>query len=177
MKSVKLQLLVTFLAVAATVAIFALKGPPPTMMTREAVIRNDVVQVRRNLAWVADANAPDEYGVTPLYWAVYYSCRNIVACLLAGGLDPDARGGVSRTPLHCASVYGNEEEAMMLIAHGADIHARDWAGRTPLHLAARGGKKRMAELLIAGGADINARDDSGRTPLKAAQNSDVSGCA
>jgi len=55
MKSVRLQLLVTFVAAGVAGGTFAGKGPPPTESLFWASAEGNVEQVRRHLSWCSDA--------------------------------------------------------------------------------------------------------------------------
>ena len=95
-------------------------------------------------------------GSTPLYWAAYNDCLNLVEALISAGADIDAMEGDGWTPLHLASFFGRRETAEALLERGADVNARSRSesfGRrnTPLHAAAANRQTKTAELLMERG--------------------------
>ncbi len=92
-------------------------------------------------------NAKDEeYGRTPLLWAV------------AG--DPKAS----------FKSTGNEKLLVeLLLANKADVNATEPSGFTALHWAAMKNLADVVDLLITGKADVNARTNTGATPLRYAR--------
>jgi len=112
-------------------------------------------------------------------WAMDFRMDNeVVALLLAKGLDPRRRDPDKRTLLHFVAMSGDCESARLLLSHGADVDAKDDRGRTPLNCAAFSDEAGMATLLISEGARVDARDDKGRTPLhRAAERFSKGACA
>ena len=109
---------------------------------------------------------------TPLHEAVMErGDAAVVAALIAGGADVNARGdldftyGPGATPLYWA-VYGNPDPAVLelLVRAGADVNARARSGWTPLHLAALRNPV-LFPILLDLGADPDALDRYGKTPM------------
>jgi ankyrin repeat protein len=110
-------------------------------------------------------NAQNQYGWTPLEWAIIKKSKDEVESIIAQGADINAKNKDGDTPLHWAVSGDNKEIAELLIAKGADINAKNKYGDTPLSRAVSSNNKDVAELLTAKGADINAKDDYDNTPL------------
>ena len=185
------QLLIT---IAALVLVGCGESQPttkaPDISIHDAAYDGNIEAVKQHLAAGADVNAKDEYGGTPLDFAIaenktetanlirkhggkYGSIQTAagdgdteaVKEFLATGVDVNAKDPGGFTPLHFAAMNGNKENAELLIAKGADVKAKNIAGSSPLHSSAYWGYKEIAELLIAEGADVNAKDYDGDTAL------------
>lgn len=130
-------------------------------------------------------NAPDQYGETPLHYAVSpnlitYTASIAVARFLCTDLHASGklRGRGGETPLHrlchgrlkhASSSIDTRLAALLLdLDEGlaAEVDAVDDAGNTPLHLAARGLEHvPAARFLLGRGADVRTRNERGRTPV------------
>lgn len=135
-------------------------------------------------------NAIDQYGETPLHYAVSPNlitgrATTAVASFLCNSLHASGRlrGRGGETPLH-RLCHGRPNpldtsssiDTRLLVAlltdldeHrdlAADVNAVDDAGNTPLHLAVRClANKPAAKFLLGRGADVRMRNKKGRTPL------------
>lgn len=100
----------------------------------------------------ARVNEPDQFGRTPLHYAVRWP--DMVIFLINAGANVNASDFFARTPLHLAIPH--IESVVLLIDYGADVNARDFMDRTPLETSLRYGTTRrnlqVMELLIAAGA-------------------------
>jgi ankyrin repeat protein len=168
MKSVKLQLLVTLVAVGTVVGVLAVRGLPPTELWWLAVLGRDDRQVQRWLKWGFSINEKSRArlwtrvggekiyggkGGTPLHWGTcVWGDRGTVKLLLRHGADVGARDDDGRTPLHWATVTGSREIVALFISHGADVNAQDNEGKTPLQIAVEKGYKEVAAVLRRRGA-------------------------
>lgn len=111
----------------------------------------------RNLALVAAVHAEDE---------------SLVARLLAGGADPNARSYLQNTVVHAAAANHDTRVLRALLGAGGDPKARGYSKQTPLFDACDHGGAEAVRVLLAAGADPNARDQNGRTPLMVAADPD-----
>jgi ankyrin repeat protein len=141
-----------------------------------------VEALRAILSAGADVNAQNEFGATPLMWAVAEPEK--VRLLVAAKADVNAKSKMGRSALYLAAAndgssatvrylleHGAKVEGEALVAavrandlasvkalveKGAPIDGRDNLGRTPLMLAAGNGNLKAIEFLLAKGADVNA---------------------
>ena len=123
--------------------------------------------VSRCLAAVADPDARDKFGWTPLHFAATYSETPAVVTLLVNvGADPNARSLIESTPLHLAAALSVTPAVVTaLLNAGANPDARDEYGRTPLHVAAAYSKTpAVVTALLNAGADPGARTAAGKLP-------------
>ena len=114
---------------------------------------------------MADVDAKNNDGNTPLHDAALRGNASVASILIAAGADVNAKNNFGETPLHHAALRGNASVASILIAAGADVNAKDNLGDTPLHYAAQRGNASVASILIAAGADVNVKANNGDTPL------------
>ena len=120
---------------------------------------------RSLLKRVANINARDEDGCTPLHYASSDRSLAVARLLLERGANIDARANDGSTPLHRASSRGYLEVVRLLLDHGANINAQVEDGRTPLHKASSSRHLEVVRLLLERGANIHARAKDGSTPL------------
>lgn len=119
---------------------------------------------------VADKDARDEKGGTPLFDAAYYGRLPIVKTLVAARADVNMADKEGSTALHHASENGHEEVVDALLDAGAEKNARDGTGQTPLSLSAMSGHLPVVKNLLIAQADVKQTDDGGRTALHCAAN-------
>ncbi len=130
-----------------------------------AACKGDLNRVR---AWIdqgTDVNMKDEFGCTPLHWAVAADSPELVDLLIQRGADLNAKDASGFTPMMSAR---NVPMLERLISKGADLRLKCGTledGRTVLHLASRDGRKDMAEFLVHKGIDVSIRANHGATPL------------
>lgn len=97
------------------------------------------------------ANVRDQSANTmanqPLHAATAGRNKEVVALLLAGGADVNARQHGNYTALHAAAASGDEEIVRMLLAHEADATALSEKGQKPIDMAREKGHTRVVELL------------------------------
>ena len=117
---------------------------------------------------LADVEAKDEVGWTPLHSAALNNAIETAKLLIDAGADVKAKDDYGQTPLHHASRWNSIETAKLLLERGADVGAKNIWGQTPLHLATRMNAIETAKLLLDAGADVDAKTDSGWTPLDTA---------
>uniref|UniRef100_A0ABD2VZL5 Uncharacterized protein n=1 Tax=Trichogramma kaykai TaxID=54128 RepID=A0ABD2VZL5_9HYME len=122
-------------------------------------------------------NARDEFGRTPLHYAVADGCKKqIVREMLRRGADPNIANKEGSTPLHiiCSRAHSDGVAKMFFevckeFNQLVQVNARDHLGNnTPLHQALRIAcldDQKMPELLLRRGADPNLANDEGSTPL------------
>jgi len=160
----------------------------------QAVIGGDIAKVKEMLKADASlAQARDERGLSAILKAVYYRQKEIVATLLAAGIElnifeASATGQTKRVrelfkqdaslvnafssdgfmPLGLAVFFGHGQTVEALLEGGAEVNtaSREAMKVTPLHSAAAAGEVAIARLLIAHGANVNVgQAESGFTPL------------
>jgi ankyrin repeat protein len=127
----------------------------------------------------ADVNAKDEWGDTPLDYAIDNDDSDIMNILIAKGADVNAKDDRGQTALHRmldvrrhsdTSGYRLSKDTIeLLLNKGADVNSKDKDGRTPLHLAAESVDADIVKVLLDKGARVNQKDDeSGFTALHCA---------
>jgi len=127
-----------------------------------------------------DINESDDWGTTPLAFAVFKGRESLVNLLLAHpDIDVNDYHEYSQdgcgTALEIAINHGHKSIVKRLLAHpdidvnktSDDIEANPYtAGSAALHLAAGKGDKPIVELLLSReDIDVNKSDVLGRTPL------------
>ena len=149
--------------------ILAVTTPAFGTALHEAVMKNDIAEVKRLLEAGADVSAKTKHGgYTPLHYAAENGDTASIMALLAAGADLEAKfaNGNGYTPLHLAALQGHVASVKVLLQAGADVAAKsDFDGRTPLHFAAGGGSTASVKALLEAGADPNVPDKDGDTPL------------
>jgi len=136
----------------------------------------DLDMVKILLSHHADPNARDNFGKTPLLYAISQSAeQNIIKELISSGAKPhivDVRG---QSALHYSMHYLTPKSltnlGMLLSVYDrnhSDLSPRDEQGKTPLHFVC----ERVSQesilhlvLLVFAGVDVNAQDNDGRTAL------------
>lgn len=94
-------------------------------------------------------NTLDEYGYSPLRFAVENSNLQIVKYLVESGADLDIKYEKGFTPLHFAAVFGDLELARYLIdEEGVSFNVLDKYGRSPLHIASENGRIELVKYLV-----------------------------
>lgn len=135
-----------------------------------AIEVGDLNAVKLSVSAGADINKKDEYGYTPLYYAIRKGECDIVQKLLEAGAEVNAVCGKEKEiyPLGLAVHVNNVEMVKLLLKHGADVNFGGDGNFVPLIGAATLGHLEIAKLLIASGANVNARNWHGMRPLHAA---------
>lgn len=117
-------------------------------------------------------NAAEDFGMTPLHWAVRAGAMRCVELLVRRGADVNRVNASRRVPLHLAAeADGRHQDAVirLLASHGADVNAQDRKGRTPLHRATYDGRVAAAEALLEVGADPAVPNKNGKTAFEIAR--------
>jgi hypothetical protein len=116
----------------------------------------DLEMVQVLLDYGVDVNATNDWGHTPLYFALHYRPKGVdprvVRFLLDHGADPNLQANDGLTPLHRASQYGEVETVRLLVERGASVEVRDRQGRTPLDVASGEHHHEIIKLLVEYGA-------------------------
>jgi hypothetical protein len=125
-------------------------------------------------------NTQDEYGWTPLMYAIFRGDSELIENLLSHGADANLQdqdgitpliAAIMRTPQPFMLQYMPEDERsvkdipIILIEKGADPNRADSEGNTPLIYAVIGNHDQIIEALIKKGVDPNRPDRYGRTAL------------
>jgi ankyrin repeat protein len=132
------------------------------------------------LPLIGAVDVRDEFGGTPLHWAVRQHKIDVTRLLLEHGADPNAVDKHSQTPLHGAVGYRSlrPSEAASSIgreAHEASVRPEPATERSkqrqgapePQHADLRCDCD-IAQLLLEGGANVNSKDGLSSTLLHAA---------
>lgn len=99
----------------------------------------------------------DNYGRTPLYWAVNRGHRDMVELLLEQGARVNFKDRSMSTALHLAVIGQNREIVSLLLKHGARIEAKGETGDTdtPLVRAILVNSREITEELLEQGARVD----------------------
>jgi len=94
-----------------------------------AVLKDDAISVRRELAKGYDLALPTATGYTLLRLAVLHDCADVVHLLLEAGADGNETDSDGNTPLIAACFTESTAAVRALIMHGVDLHKTNrWNG-------------------------------------------------
>ncbi|KAH6981105.1 hypothetical protein BKA56DRAFT_550966 [Ilyonectria sp. MPI-CAGE-AT-0026] len=115
-------------------------------------------------------DSTDNFGRTPLSYAVVWSARIVRLLLETGRVDIDSRANNGRTPLSWAASNNSKTAIQLLLDTGrtgtVDVESEDNNGRTPLSWAAARGDEAVVKLLLeTGKVDIGSEDNEGNNPF------------
>jgi ankyrin repeat protein len=122
---------------------------PAQKSNESAATARRLEAARLLLAAMADPNAADDGGDTPLLHATRSGDAELVGLLIAAGAEVDSRNDSGNAPLLFAAQFGLREIAATLLGAHADPAVADGEGRTPLQLAEAGGHDAIVKLLEA----------------------------
>jgi ankyrin repeat protein len=158
----------------------------------KAISRQDSVALGNLLKQKANPNEKDNYGNTPLFYAVGLTIKeptmetpeaarrerekeaqfkiSAVEQLLKSGADPNLRRTGDVTPLIKAASggYGPRHTVQiltLLIAYRADVNSRDNRGFTALMAAAQTGSPEVVKFLLEQHADATLTNCEGKTAI------------
>ena len=121
-----------------------------------AAYYEDSEMVQALLDYGVDVNAQNNFGSTPLNYAILDYSRvidsRVIRLLLIHGADLHISEQEGLTPLHRASQMGRIEIARVLLEFGASVDVGDKRGRTPLDVASEEGHDEIIQLLMEHGA-------------------------
>ena len=122
---------------------------------------SELIEYTKNINSI---NIKDDYGFTPLHFAVSNNNPKKIEILLQIGANVNAKSHYGFTPIyHAVGKHSDLEVVNLLIESGAKVNIKNRDGITPLHYAAWGTAEKIKSLLKAG-ANPNVTSKSGRTP-------------
>ncbi|MFN3653552.1 MAG: ankyrin repeat domain-containing protein [Armatimonadota bacterium] len=101
---------------------------------------------------IAETEAHDRYGFTPLLIAARRCDSGIVSLLIEKGGNLGRRNITGKTALVIAAEIGCSNVVKLLLANGADPEIRDGSGVSAVRLAKAAGHSEVVKLLNAAGA-------------------------
>src|SRR6185295_7376001 len=114
----------------------------------------------------ANANAANDFRMTPLAQACTNGSAEFVDLLLKAGANPNTPIGTGETPLMTCARTGSAEAVRMLLAHSADVNAKEpTQNQTALMWAAAEQHPNVLQLLIGASANLQAHTKTGSTAL------------
>jgi ankyrin repeat protein len=114
----------------------------------------------------ADANAANDFKMTPLSQACTNGSAGFVDLLLKAGANPNTPIGTGETPLMTCARTGDADAVRMLLLQGADANAKESnQNQTALMWAAAQQHPKVLQILIEAGADLTAHTKTGFTAL------------
>lgn len=125
----------------------------------EAAKCGDAARCEQLLRDGAVADAPGEYGWTPLMRAAWEGHTEAVRVLLQHGAKVSAQDAEGFTPLAAAVSRGRTEAARLLIEAGADVREKNRQGTTLLLRAGAYEDLGLVQMLVEQGADVNAASE------------------
>ena len=126
----------------------------------------DRALVTRLLKNRAEQSAPSSARDKALLTAISRGRISQAMQMLAGGADPNARGGYDKDPaLLAAAEQGSLRLVQRLLSRGADVNGANGWGETPLMAAAQAGHADIVSLLLKHKAEVNQRDGNARSAL------------
>ena len=131
----------------------------PGAALKQAVMLDNIEDVRRLLDSGADVRAADENGLAALHWAAFMRHSAIAELLIANGAAED---------LFIAAGLDDVDAIKELVAAGHNVNAADFEGDTPLHWAVHADNRRAVETLLSLGADPGIKNNQGQTPKQKA---------
>lgn len=146
-------------------------SPKGSNALKHMLDRENIEGVRLLLAAGADPNERNERGETSLHWAVWRDrSRQILAALIDGGAEIDAKRQDGRTAYALAIVSGQTETAALLASRGANTDVPPPNPHSPADqrlLPDMAAQHRTAAVraLLAAGFPVDARGEAGGTAL------------
>lgn len=133
-----------------------------------AVITNDLVQFKTELAKKPQATSVDIWGRTPLHWAALLGLEEMVQLLIKAGYDvmiPDV-SPFALSPFEWSIFNGHTNVVNYFVPQASIINKKMGRknGNTPLHWAVL--HPDVADLLLKLGADATLTNDFDQTPLQ-----------
>jgi hypothetical protein len=125
----------------------------------DAIIDENVSQVRQILAYGVNLNELDEYGFTPLIEAAIADNTELVRLIVQAGADLNLQDMTGGTALHWASENNNVKLADFLLRNGANPNAYNFAGQPPLVIPVLRRQSALRNLLIKFGASLDFAQD------------------
>jgi ankyrin repeat protein len=114
----------------------------------------------------ADANAANDFRMTPLSQACTNASAEFVRLLLKNGANPNTAIATGETPLMTCSKTGNADAVRLLIEFGAAVNATEpTQSQTAIMWAAAERHPNVVSALIAAHADLKAHTKQGFTPI------------
>ncbi len=158
MKSMRLFVVLAFVLVAAAVVqaqaidLVQLAGSGTAQQIQDAITN------------VADVNAADSDGKTPLMAATFNTDGGVLIALLKAGANLNAKQNDGGTALMYAAVSNPPAVITMLLNAGARVNDQDKDGGTPLIWAATfNPNSEVILILLKAGADPKAKTTEGKT--------------
>jgi ankyrin repeat protein len=157
---------VAFVCCLASAAIVP-RAAAPAGDTYAAIRGNDMPRLKTLIGSAEDANAPGEFGSTPLMQAAIAGSTDAMTLLIDAGADVNAQNAFGTTALMMS--VAEVDKVRLLTARGANVKATSKQGRTALFIAAMGeSSSQVVDLLITKGADVRSKDVFGNSLLLAA---------
>ncbi|KAG9237480.1 ankyrin repeat-containing domain protein [Amylocarpus encephaloides] len=140
---------------------------PSLNALKEAILTQDIENVRLLLLFGADPNSPDKDGITPLKASVEKSFLAGATALLKHGADPNLAGGLDLESPLAASVMSNMVGfSHLFLIYNGDANHITMEGNTLLTSAIKKKTpKKFIDLLLKYGSDPNAKNREGKTAL------------
>ncbi len=110
----------------------------------------------------ADANAANDFRMTPLSQACTNGSARFIELLLNAGAHPNTPIATGETPLMTCARTGNADAVSMLLVHGADVNGKEpTQNQTALMWAAAEQHPKVLQMLIGAKADLRAHTETG----------------
>ncbi len=129
------------------------------MSLSDAILQENIAQIKLALRHTDNINELDEYGFTPLIEAAIVDNLQISDLLLNAGASPNVRDVTGGTALHWAVENNNHELCKLLLAHRADPNAYTLAGQPVLAMPLLRQQLPLRKILIEGGASLSFAQD------------------
>jgi ankyrin repeat protein len=114
----------------------------------------------------ADANAANDFRMTPLSQACTNGSAPFVELLLNAGANPNTPIATGETPLMTCARTGTADAVAMLLVHGADVNGKEpTQNQTALMWSAAEQHPKVLQMLIGAKADLRAHTKRGFTAL------------
>ena len=131
-----------------------------------------IKQLQQYTKNIESINIKNDYGFSPLHFAVSNNSPQKVELLLNLGANVNAKSHYGFTPIfHAVSQTGDLKIVNLLLEAGANVNVKNKDGITPLHYAAWGTPEKLQSLLSAGANPI-AKSKSGLTPYDMARDNE-----